>query len=186
MNETIKNIMERRSVRGYDSGRLPEKEKLDAVLQAALWAPSAVNEQPCHMTVVTDVNVIKYIDDSTKKYLGDESKKRLIERCKSEDFSIFYGAPCVFVISCNQKLKSYNDIDVGVTIENICISAQSVGLSTCIIGMSAMMFDKPECEDLIKKIELPENYHPRIVVAVGYKNLDSAPHPRKENRSKFV
>jgi len=42
----------RQSVRGYDEGRIVEREKLDAILEAARLAPSACNGQPYHFTVV--------------------------------------------------------------------------------------------------------------------------------------
>ena len=50
------NFMEiahnRQSVRGYDEARIVEREKLDAILEAARLAPSACNGQPYHFTVV--------------------------------------------------------------------------------------------------------------------------------------
>ena len=48
------NFMEianaRQSCRSYEAGREVEKEKLDAILQAARLAPSACNGQPYHFT----------------------------------------------------------------------------------------------------------------------------------------
>ena len=45
MNETLQTIKKRYSCRSYD-GRLPEKEKLEAIALAAVQSPSAVNRQP--------------------------------------------------------------------------------------------------------------------------------------------
>ncbi len=185
MNETLKSIKERRSVRGYND-TMPSKEQLDAIIESALFAPSAMNCQPCHFTVVTNPEIIDFLNESTKKYIGEDSKKRLIERTGSENFSVFYDAPCVIVLSLDGSLPSYNDIDAGIAVQNICLAAHSLGLSSCIIGMTGMMFDKPECDELAQRINLPSVYRPRISIAIGY-GIDgtSTMHPRKEGRISY-
>lgn len=49
----IRNIMERKSVRSYDS-RTVEEEKIDAILRAGMAAPSGKNVQPWELVVVSD------------------------------------------------------------------------------------------------------------------------------------
>ena len=56
-------INTRQSCRRYDSSRAVEKEKLDAILEAARLAPSACNGQPYHVTALCDsLYRIFYID----------------------------------------------------------------------------------------------------------------------------
>ena len=49
----LKIAQTRQSCRSYDETREVEREKLDAVLEAARLAPSACNSQPYHFTVCT-------------------------------------------------------------------------------------------------------------------------------------
>ena len=44
MNETIKNLLERRSVRGYKEDLVPE-EVLNEILEAGEYAPSGMGQQ---------------------------------------------------------------------------------------------------------------------------------------------
>ena len=53
MNETIQNILQRRSVRSYQP-RPVELEKLELILECGRYAPSAVNKQPWHFIVADD------------------------------------------------------------------------------------------------------------------------------------
>ncbi|MCX7772888.1 MAG: nitroreductase family protein, partial [Clostridia bacterium] len=51
MNETIKTLMNRRSIRDYQAEQLKDEE-IDTILEAGMYAPSAINEQPWYFTVV--------------------------------------------------------------------------------------------------------------------------------------
>ena len=51
MNGTIKNILERRSIRAYKPEQISTLE-LNTILEAGKFAPSAMNGQPWHFTVI--------------------------------------------------------------------------------------------------------------------------------------
>ena len=51
MNEVIKNIMSRQTIREYKEEQVPA-ELLQIVLDAAIRAPSGRNTQPCHLRVL--------------------------------------------------------------------------------------------------------------------------------------
>ena len=51
--DVVKAIRDRRSIRKYKSTEV-EDEKVDTILQAGRWAPSASNKQPWHFIVVRD------------------------------------------------------------------------------------------------------------------------------------
>jgi len=51
MNETLKVIKRRRSIRAYRPQQIADQE-LEAILEAAIWAPSAMNQQKWHFTVI--------------------------------------------------------------------------------------------------------------------------------------
>ena len=58
MNEIIKNIMTRQTIREYTSEQVP-MELLNIVLDAAIRAPSGRNTQPCHLRVLRSKEYIK-------------------------------------------------------------------------------------------------------------------------------
>ena len=53
MNETLKVLHERRSIRKYKAEQITDQE-LDAILEAGTWAPTAKNLQTPVMVVVQD------------------------------------------------------------------------------------------------------------------------------------
>ena len=60
-NSVLENMMTRASVRKFKNQPV-EKEKIDALLHAAMSAPSAVNKQPWHFVVVTSSSVQENIN----------------------------------------------------------------------------------------------------------------------------
>ena len=57
MNETIKNLLERRSVRGYKEDLVPE-EVLNEILEAGEYAPSGMGQQGTLMVVTQNPELV--------------------------------------------------------------------------------------------------------------------------------
>lgn len=55
--ETFQAIINRRSIRKYKSEKI-EEEKIQSLLRAAMYAPSAMNLQPWHFIVINSLDVI--------------------------------------------------------------------------------------------------------------------------------
>ncbi len=119
----------RYSCRKYDPEREIEKEKLDALLEAARLAPSACNGQPYHITVCKG---------ETAKAIAFEVEDGLINRFAK-------NAPIMLVISeepyvsmaelgAKKKDNDYRSLDIGILSAYITASAADLGLGTCIIG----------------------------------------------------
>ncbi|MBU3178504.1 nitroreductase family protein [Clostridium estertheticum] len=51
MNEVLKTIKNRRSVRSYFSEQT-KQEELDLIIESGIYAPSGNNDQPWHFTVI--------------------------------------------------------------------------------------------------------------------------------------
>ena len=56
INETIKTIHQRKSVRNY-TDQAVTKEQLETLVRAGMAAPTAINTQPWQFVVVTDKNL---------------------------------------------------------------------------------------------------------------------------------
>ena len=59
MNVVMENILTRRSCRMFKSDKL-EKEILKEIVKAGTFAPSAMNQQPWHFTVITNKEVLDF------------------------------------------------------------------------------------------------------------------------------
>ena len=118
----------RQSCRSYDD-REVEKEKLDAILEAARLSPSACNGQPYHITVCTG-----------------ETAKQVAKATQSMGMNKFSSdAPVMLVISEKPYVKTaafgakvkgndYRSIDIGIVSAYITAEATAQGLGTCILG----------------------------------------------------
>ena len=170
------NFMEiahnRQSVRGYDEARLVEREKLDAILEAARLAPSACNGQPYHFTVVK----------------GDLAKE-VAKATQGMGMNKFaFQAPVLIVISEMPYVKSaamgakvknndYRSIDIGITTAYLTAEAAAQGLGTCILGW----FD----DDKIRKLCGIE-YPVRLVITVGYPKDETIRPKKRKDMSELV
>lgn len=144
----IRQIKERYSVRSYKP-RLVEKEKLDAVLEAARLAPSARNVQGWRLVVAQDA----------------ETRKKLMVAANNQAF--VGEAPVVIaccavntdhVMRCGQYAYP---IDAAIAIDHMTLQAVEEGLGTCWIGSFY--------EDQVKAIlGIPENVRVVALLTLGY------------------
>lgn len=144
----------RQSCRSYDASRHVEREKLDAVLEAARLAPSACNAQPYHLTVCRG-----------------EAAKAAAKACQGLGMNKFASqAPVLIIVSEQPYSKSaamgalvknndYRSIDIGIATAYLTAEATAQGLSTCILGW----IDGKKLRK-ITGIDAPA----RLVITLGY------------------
>ena len=70
MNETLKTILTRRSVRSFQSRKI-ERPDLELILKAATYAPSGMNRQTWQFTAVTDKDEIRKLANLPTKETAD-------------------------------------------------------------------------------------------------------------------
>ena len=172
MNDTMKYILSRRSTRAFLPEQIKEEE-LQAVLQAALYAPSAHNDQSWHLTVVQDQSLLAALN-ADAKIVGRRSKDAILRKMSgSEKLNIFYQAPTViFVSGENSALMS--GTDCAAATENMLIAAESVDLGACWIGLASFAFAGDNAMINRQKLLIPEDYTPYYAVALGYKKIHAA------------
>ena len=153
MNETINSILNRRSIRKFNSSKQISQEDLQLLLEAGLSAPSAGNDQPWRITVVKN----------------QELKQQLATAALNQNFMA--EAPVIIVVSGDMQTAMefystrgvylYIFQDCAAFVENVLIAAQSLGLATCWIG--AFIEEKVQ-----KILQLPKNFRPMAMIPVGY------------------
>lgn len=169
MNETLKTLRERRSVRKYRPEQIRDKE-LEAILEAGLWAASGHGLQTPVMVVIQDAET-----------LGKLEKANAVIQGNPEGHP-FYGAPTDVVVLADTA--SYNWLQDGsLVMGNLMNAAASLGVASCWINRAMEYFDTPEGKELMKAWGVPETYRGVGHCILGYAEGDwPAPKPRKEGR----
>jgi nitroreductase len=160
--ECIKN---RRSVRSYLEKPV-EKEKIEKLLEAGASAPSAMNKQPCHFTVVENKGKLRYFSDRAKAALGALGMGlRVAEMIKVKEDVIFYNAPLLIVISTPKDAYYEGNLDSALAAENMFLAGREMGLGSCYIGF-AMNLNKDK--EALKELGIPDDYHIVSPLIFGY------------------
>lgn len=159
----------RRSIRNYTAAPV-EQNIIDRLLHSAIQAPSAMNSQPWAFAVLEGTEVLKSYSDQAKKYLLSNAaqypptfkKYRVI--LNKPDFNIFYNAPALLII-CAKMNSPYSAEATSLAVQNIMLTAYSLGLGTCWIGFAVDLFNSANIK---QELNIPENYQVVAPVTIGY------------------
>ena len=163
MNDTLKIIKERSSVRAYTGEPLSEDE-IRAIVEAGLQAPTARNMREVHISVIPVKCTLSLIPQAAAK-----------DAMMGNPNNFYYNAPCVFILSVDKDFV-WNKVDAGIAVENMSIAASSMGLGNLIIGIISRAMSGNKKEYFAKALNFPENYEFAIAFAAGRKAADKAPH----------
>lgn len=167
MNETIKTLTERRSIRKYKKEQI-KPEQLEQILQAGQYAPTGMGAQSPVMVVVQDRQLIEKIGKINAAVMGTESDP-------------FYGAPTVIVVFADRRRGTYLE-DGSLVMGNLLNAAHAVGVDSCWIHRAKEVFETQAGKMLMQGWGLDENYVGIGNCILGYRDCDyPIPKPRKEN-----
>jgi len=159
MNETLKVIRERRSCRAYKKDPISESD-LAAIVDAGVWAPTGMNRQDRHFTVIRDKAILDRMDKLARAKMPEPVKSRLVERNNGNpDISIHYFAPALVIISGGE-------MSCGIAAENMSIAAQSLGIGSCILGLVTILFENDAT--LARDLKIPDDMKPCLGVSLGH------------------
>lgn len=171
MNETIKNLVERRSCRKYSSTQIKEDE-LNSVLKAGEYAPTGMGMQSPIIVVLQNKSIIDKLSKINAKIMG-----------KDED--PFYGAPTVLVVLADKNIGTYIE-DGSLVLGNLMNATYSLGLGSCWIHRAKEEFETDEGKELLKEWNISENYVGIGHCILGYPEEKSEAKPRKDGYIRFV
>ncbi len=176
MNDVLKAIRDRRSIRNYLDESV-SKEDLDCLVAAALQAPSARNGQPYHFTFVTDDNMLsEFSADAHELYVSNENAPASL---KDPLFDILQGAKLVcFIFATHEGV--FVGVDCGIAVENIALAAHSLGLGSVILGMPREVFSSDKGEKWYKKLNAPEGSYFSIAIGIGKPRSSKEAHPIRD------
>ena len=176
MNNTIKELFDRKSTRAFDQREISKQEK-DLILNAAVQAPSAGNMQLYSIIDVTDQKI----------------KDELAILCDNQPFIAKAPMVLVFIADYQKWFDGFTNaglnprglgvgdlqlstVDATIACQNAVVAAQSLGIGSCYIGDIIENHD-----ELVKLLNLPNHSVPACMAVFGYpsKNVKNAVKPKR-------
>jgi nitroreductase len=155
----MREIFERVSVRTF-TARPVEAEKVMRLLEAAMQAPSAGNQQPWEFAVVDDRALLDALSEASP-YAGPLKRAPL----------------GIVVLGRYDELRFVEDVpsDLSAATENILLEAVHLGLGACWLGTAPIA---ERMAHISKTLNLPENVRPYAMIALGYPDKEKQATPR--------
>ena len=142
-------IKKRRSIRHFSSQKI-ESVKIEAILTAAMYAPSAVNKQPWHFVVIDDRQLMR-------KFMEIHPSSKMLETAQ------------IAILVCGDQLQQHDAgywiADCGAATENILLSATSLELGSCWVGIYPREARMKATKEIFS---LPDHIEPFALIALGY------------------
>lgn len=175
MNETIRSMFDRKSIRVFTDREITPEDKA-LILQSAAQAPTAGNQQLYTIIDVTDQAVKDTLVKTCDNQPFIASAKMVLIFCA--DCKKWYDA--FASAGCEPRLPRVGDLalaisDATIAAQNAVVAAESLGIGSCYIG------DIMEnCEQHRALLHLPKYVFPCCMLVFGY------PTQQQKERSKPV
>jgi len=165
MNEVMKCIKERRSVKKYKAEQI-KTEDLDSILEAGTYAANGKAMQAAKMVVVQDTALIQELAKMNAEVMGASGNP-------------FYGAPTVVIVLADKNISTHIE-DGSLVIGNLMLAAKSLGIGSCWIHRAKQVFETARGKELLRQWGVEENYIGIGNCLLGYADGESVPvKPRK-------
>lgn len=157
--DVIEAIMTRRSIRTFKPQPVP-RELVEALLRAAMQAPSAGNQQPWHLVVVDDRALLDQVPAA------------------NPNAAMAAGAPLAILVCGDTRLElhpGYWIQDCTAALQNLLLAAHALGLGAVWTGIT------PRVERVAafkKLLGLPAEVEPLGLVVLGYPAVQVPPADR--------
>jgi nitroreductase len=169
-------IMTRRSIRDYKEEPVC-REQMAKIIEAGIYAPSAMNMQPWAVRVVDNK---EFIDGVTA--IAVASNPQIAEQPGFRNF--FRNAPTVAFIACPEESYS-GEYDCGLLSQNMMLSAWSMGIGSCCLGSVIPVMNMEEAKPYMERLQLPEGYKLLVGIAFGYPAQDAPAAPERDASKAF-
>ena len=179
MNEIIKAMKERRSIRKFKADT-PPKADIEQIIEAGLYAANGRGKQAVITIAVTQKELRDKISSDNCAIGGWNA-----------DFDPFYGAPVILMVlaqkDCPTCVYETCDYDGSLVMGNMMLAAHSLGLGSIWIHRAKEESEREDYRELLKALGAEGEWEGIGHCAVGYVDGDypSAP-PRKDNRVFWV
>ena len=155
MNEIIKAMEERRSIRKFKS-EMPKKEDLQQIVEAGLYAANGMGRQATITVAVTNKELRDKLSAINCKIGGWD-----------EGIDPFYGAPAILIVLAEKDWRN-RVYDGSLVMGNMMLAAHSLGLGSIWIHRAKEEFEMPEYQQLLKELGVEGEWEGIGHCAVGY------------------
>jgi nitroreductase len=178
--EMLDAIRRRRAVRDFKPDPVPPA-LVRQLISSACWAPSAMNEQPWHFTIVTDRELMKEISTKAKgemlKHLAAVPRPGHFHDLLSDpDYNIFHNAPMLVAISAPAD-RQWCVEDCAMAAQNMMLAALELGLGSCWIGFAQNWLNSG---DGLRALGLPATQRVVAPLILGFSKITPPSVARKE------
>ena len=142
-NETIANMLTRRSIRKYKPDMLP-KETINEIIKAGTFAASGMNKQPSIIVAVTNKELRDRLSAMNAKIMGINNDP-------------FYGAPVVLIVLADKSSGTYL-YDGSLVMGNLMLAAHSLGVGSCWIHRAKEEFESSEGKEILRALGIDGDY----------------------------
>lgn len=174
MNEVIKAMKERRSIRKFKA-EMPPKADLEQIVEAGLYADNGRGKQAVITIAVTDKELRDKLSAVNNEIMGGP-----------EGNDPFYGAPAILIVLANKEVPTA-PYDGSLVMGNLMLAAHSLGLGSIWIHRAKEEFEMPEYQKLLKDLGIEGEWEGIGHCAVGYIDGENpAAAPRNDGRVFWV
>ena len=174
MNEVIKAMKERRSIRKFKA-EMPPKADLEQIVEAGLYAANGRGKQAVITIAVTDKELRDKLSAVNNEIMGGP-----------EGNDPFYGAPAILIVLANKEVPTA-PYDGSLVMGNLMLAAHSLGLGSIWIHRAKEEFEMPEDQKLLKDLGIEGEWEGIGHCAVGYIDGENpAAAPRNDGRVFWV
>ena len=121
-NETMRSILARRSYKAFDP-RPIDDEALETIVTAGLYAPTGMNRQPWHFTVIKSKEMLERIGAARKAMPLPPGVPPEVLKAMGDPMR---GAPVLILVSAKEGGTAAQDCCLAM--ENMFIAAASLGI----------------------------------------------------------
>ena len=159
-NETMRSILARRSCKRFDNRPIGDEE-LETIVTAGLYAPTGMNRQPWHFSVIRSAEMLEKFGRARRSMpLPPGIPKEIVEKMGDP----MRNAPVLILVSAKDGGTSYEDSCLAM--ENMFIAAASMGIMS---GWDhAIVKDLFRHDPDLKAELIPEGYTLYAAAFFGY------------------
>lgn len=184
-NEVLSAINGRYSCKVFSS-ELPEAEKLQAIAEAAITSPSAMNKQPWQVIVTTDKGLLAEIEAETVEQMGKIPEfKQFYEAVKAGMVKVFHNAPCVIFLPIDAS-NDYAKFDCGIISQTVCLAAKGLDVASRIVAIPSLAFAGDRGAYFKKRLGFKGGYEYGLAVLIGKEEGQGAPKETDKSKISYI
>lgn len=193
MNEVIKTILERRTIRNYEEKQISLKE-LDLILDAGLFAPTSGGMQRVEMLVCRDKEINDKLGKINRNMFGHANSDGIhfvseTQKSIADDDNIksaFYNAPTVITLFAPADWV-YNQQDCASVAITMSLAAWSLGIGSCYVSRAEETFATEYGREIMRKAGISDDKIAIVHLCLGYPTaITNKAKRRREGRIKLL